>query len=71
MKTICDCANALADIERDLETFEEHLEGTYVRVHVLTCVCAYKRTHRLYCFCDLFHNFYSNVFLVLFKVHYC
>jgi hypothetical protein len=36
MKTICDCANALADIERDLETFEEHLEGTYVRTYVLT-----------------------------------
>ena len=27
MKTICDCANALIDIERDLETFEEHLDG--------------------------------------------
>ena len=27
VKTICDCANALADIQRDLETFEEHLNG--------------------------------------------
>ena len=36
MKTICDCANALADIERDLETFEEHLEGTYVRTYMHT-----------------------------------
>ena len=31
MKTICDCANALIDIERDLETFEEHLDGKYAQ----------------------------------------
>ena len=32
VKTICDCANALIDIERDLETFEEHLDGKYIQL---------------------------------------
>ena len=46
IKTICDCANALADIERDLETFEEHLEGTYGSSYVrILRTYAYARTN--------------------------
>ena len=46
IKTICDCANALADIERDLETFEEHLEGTYGSSYVrILRTYAYARTY--------------------------
>jgi hypothetical protein len=34
IKTVCECANALDEIDRDLELFLEQLEGIYIYIYI-------------------------------------
>jgi hypothetical protein len=41
IKTVCECANALDEIDRDLELFLEQLEGTYVYMYIYIYIFIY------------------------------
>lgn len=52
VKTICDCANALNDIDRDLEAFSGHLQGMAVsclsKENAIVCISVNIHIHIYY-----------------------